>query len=70
MKLEDAVALLRNDVQLPYKLFQQVEKRSNSADGTVEIWLCKKCNFTYRAPIHNLEVGCKQGHDMKRIWII
>ena len=70
MRLEEAVNLLQAaNVKVPYKVQQAVVEQSWGANGTVEIWICKKCpGFMYKAPIPCIDVYCKKDHRCTIMW--
>ena len=70
MKLEEAVEILRKaNIKLPYQVHRAVYDQQMGADGTAEVYMCKKCpGWTYKAPIPCLEVNCPKGHVADVMW--
>lgn len=68
-KINESMRILQEaGILVPAILHVKIDDLNLADNGTVEVWVCKKCRYRYKAPIPTLSVECPNGHYCKIIW--
>ena len=71
-RVQESLRILQEaGIRVPGIYQIKIENAAIAAEGTVEIWKCKKCpGWRYDSPIRALDVECPSGHFAIKDWDI